>query len=197
MILAKLAQHVWFLTENNMFSMKNYYIFRLVVFTAFAVVIGIFAHELLPNLHYLVGAAMILFGFEGLLFPVTRSIKEFYTDYQFYLGQVELLLGIVMMSAIRDPQTVCVIWGTWTIVRESYELYETSHKFLHRFPAILSLALSVVEIVFSVLLIILAAEAEYEHHALTHVYLLVPELIINALSPLLFDYYLKYKHRKE
>lgn len=109
MILAKLAQHVWFLTENNMFSMKNYYIFRLVVFAAIAVVIGIFAHELLPNLHYLVGAAMILYGFEGLFFPVTRSIKGFYTDYQFYLGQVELLLGIVMMSAIRDPQTVCVI----------------------------------------------------------------------------------------
>lgn len=180
-----------------MFSMKNYYIFRLVAFTAVAVVIGIFAHELLPNLHYLVGAAMILYGLEGLLFPVTRFIKGFYTDYQFYLGQVELLLGIVMMSAIRDSQTVCVIWGTWTIVRESYELYETSHKFLHRFPAILSLALSVVEIVFSVLLIILAAEAEYEHHALTHVYLLVPELIINALSPLLFDYYMKHKHRTE
>ena len=177
-----------------MTKMKYYYIFRLVAFTAISVVIGVFAHEMLPNLHYLVGAAMILYGFEGLLFPVTRSPKGFYKDYQFYLGHIELLLGIIMMTLMGDMSFVCVMWGTWTIVRESYELYETSHKILHKFPAVFSLVLSFTEIVFSILLIVYAAEPE--HHALTHVYLLIPELIINGLSPLLFDYYQNYLHKK-
>lgn len=178
-----------------MFSMKNYYIFRLVVFTAIAIVIGIFAHELLPNLHYLVGAAMILYGFEGLLFSVSKTQKKFYQDYQFFLGCMELLLGIVMMSLMRNMHFICVMWGTWTIVRESFELYETSHKFLHKFPAVLSLALSIIEIVFSILLIVAAEEPH--HHALTHIYLLIPELIINALSPLLFEIHLKRRGHKQ
>ena len=178
-----------------MFTMRNYYIFRLVVFTAMAVLIGVFAHELLPNLHYLVGAAMILYGFEGILFTVARVKSGFYKDYQFFLGCMELLLGIVMMSLMRNMHFICVMWGTWTIVRESFELYETSHKLLHKFPAVLSLALSIIEIVFSVLLIVAAEEPH--HHALTHIYLLIPELIINALSPLLFDFHLKRRGHKE
>lgn len=178
-----------------MFTMRNYYIFRLAVFTAMAVLIGVFAHELLPNLHYLVGAAMILYGFEGILFTITRVKMAFYKDYQFFLGCMELLLGIVMMSFMRNMHFVCVMWGTWTIVRESFELYETSHKFLHKFPAILSLALSIIEIVFSILLIVAAEEPH--HHALTHIYLLIPELIVNALSPLLLEIYLKRRGHKE
>ncbi len=177
-----------------MFSMKNYYIFRLVVFTAIAVLIGVFAHELLPNLHYIVGAAMILYGFEGLLFSISKSPKNIFQEYQFFLGCMELLLGIVMMSLMRNMHYICVMWGTWTIVRESFELYETSHKLLHKFPAVLSLALSIIEIVFSILLIV-AAEEPY-HHALTHIYLLIPELIINALSPLLFEIHLKIRSLK-
>ena len=178
-----------------MFTMRYYYIFRLVAFTVFSVLIGVFAHELLPNLHYLVGAAMILYGFEGLLFTFARVKFGFYKDYQFFLGCMELLLGIVMMSLMRNMHFICVMWGTWTIVRESFELYETSHKFLHKFPAVLSLALSIIEIVFSILLIVAAEEPH--HHALTHIYLLIPELIINALSPLLFDFHLKRREHKE
>ena len=178
-----------------MFTMRNYYYFRVAIFTALAVLIGVFAHELLPNLHYLVGAAMILYGFEGLLFTFVRLKSGFYKDYQFFLGCIELLLGIVMMSLMRNMHFICVMWGTWTIVRESFELYETTHKFLHKFPAVLSLALSIIEIVFSILLIVAAEEPH--HHALTHIYLLIPELIINALSPLLFEIQLKRKGHKE
>ena len=177
-----------------MFTMRNYYIFRLVIFTAMAVLIGVFAHELLPNLHYLVGAAMILYGFEGLLFTFARVKFGFYKDYQFFLGCIELLLGIVMMSLMRNMHFICVMWGTWTIVRESFELYETSHKFLHKFPAVLSLALSIIEIVFSILLIVAAEEPH--HHALTHIYLLIPELIINAISPILYNLF-EHKFQKK
>ena len=172
--------------------MRNYYIFRLIVFTAFSVLIGVFAHDIISYLHYLVGGVMLLYGFEGILFTIARVKLDFYKDYQFFLGCMELLLGIIMMALVRDFNIICVMWGTWTIVRESFELYETSHKFLHKFPAILSLALSIIEIVFSVLLILHASH----HHALTHIYLLIPELIINAVSPLLFYFYKMHKAKK-
>ena len=156
-----------------------------------AVLIGVFAHELLEYLHLLVGAVMLVYGVEGIFFPCTRSKIKFFIEYQFYLGFIEILLGILMMTAVKDFNNICMIWATWTIVRESFELYEETHKILKRFPALLSLSLSIVEIVFSVLLIIFASE----HHALTHIYLLVPEFIICGLSPLLFELYKAHKEK--
>ena len=172
--------------------MRFYYIGRLVLFTAIAVLIGVYSHQLLPYLHFIVGAVMILFGVEGIFITITKQPLKFFTDAQFYLGHVDLLLGLVMMFSIRDFNTVCIIWGTWTIVRESFDLYEIAHKVMHKFPAVLSLVLSVVEIVFSVMLIIHANE----HHALTHIYLLIPEFIINGLSPLLFEIHKKRRKRQ-
>jgi len=171
--------------------MKVYYIVRFIIFTALAILIGVFAHELLDYLHLLVGAVMTLYGLEGIFFPFTRSRTKFFIEYQFYLGLIEILLGILMMAAVRDFNNICMIWATWTIVRESFELYEETHKIIKKFPAILSLSLSIIEIVFSILLIIFASE----HHALTHIYLLVPEFIICGLSPLLFEIYKAYKEK--
>ena len=173
--------------------MRIYRLVRLALLVTIAILIGVFSHELLEYLHFLVGGVMLLYGLEGIFFPIYRGGKFCFKDYQFYLGQIELLLGIIMMSIIRDFNTICVVWGTWTIVRESYELYETGHKLMHRFPAIFSLALSIIEIVFSILLIAYASE----HHALTHVYLLIPELIINGLSMVMFEFYKNRDKRKQ
>ena len=169
-----------------------YYWLRLFIFTALAVLIGVFAHQLIEYLPFLVGGVIVIYGFEGVLFPISRVKGKFFHEYQFFLGLVQLLLGILMMAKVRDFNNICMIWATWTIVRESFELYETTHKFLKKFPAILSLSLSMIEIVFSVLLIIYATE----HHALTHIYLLIPEFVINGLSPLLFIYYSKHILKK-
>lgn len=172
--------------------LKYYFVIRAVLFIAIAVMIAVFANQLFEYLNYLVGGVILLYGFEGLFMPITRTRSRFFTDYQFYLGLVELLLGIMMICVVKDFNNVCMIWATWTIVRESFELYETSHKLLKKFPAVLSLSLSIIEIVFSILLIIFASE----HHAMTHIYLLIPEFIINGISPLLFKIYLSYRKRQ-
>lgn len=172
--------------------MKNYLIIRLSIFTAIAVLIGVFAHDLIYYLKSLVGSVMILFGVEGLLFPIFRVKKKFLTEMQFYLGIVDLILGVVLITSIKNFDDICIIWGTWTIVRESVDLYEIGHKVMHRFPAVLSLALSIAEIVLSVFLIIYAEERQ----AMTHIYLLVPEFVINGLSPLLFEIHKKRRKKK-
>ena len=175
--------------------MKIYSIIRLVILTAVAVLIGVFSHHLVEHyLQYLVGGVMIYLGLECILIPLVEHKRKGLLEYQFYLGHVNLLLGLVMVTAIKELELVCVIWGTWTIVRESFDLYETGHKAAHGFPAIFSFALSIVEIVFSILLILFASE----HHALTHVFLLVPELILYALSPLVFELYKEHiLHKQE
>ena len=172
--------------------MKIYFFIRLGLLTTFAILIGVFSFQLINYLHFLVGGVMALYGVEGLIFANYREKQNFFKDYQFYLGMIEILFGLIMMTTVRDFNTICVIWGTWTIVRESYELYEVSHKFYHKFPAIFSLTLSIVEIVFSVLLILYASE----HHALTHIYLLIPEFIVIGLSPIAFELHIKHKKNK-
>lgn len=162
------------------------------VFTVLAVLIGVYAHQLLDVLHYLVGSVMVLFGCEGIFFAFVKSKHKFFTDYQLYLGHVDVLLGLVVLTAVRQFDYICVIWATWTIVRESFDIYEISHKVLHKFPAVFSMVLSTVEIIYSVMMIISATE----HHALTHIYLLIPELMINALSPVLFEIHTKRKSKQ-
>ena len=173
-------------------KMRIYYIVRLSLFLAIAVLIGVYAQHLLEYLPFLVGGVIVLYGFEAMFLPVTRLKLFFFREYQFYLGLVEVLLGSVMMAVVRDFNSICMIWGTWTIVRESFEIYETGVKILKKFPAFLSLSLSIIEIVFSVLLIVFASE----HHALTHIYLLVPEFVIYGISPLLFELYREYQMKK-
>ena len=176
-------------------GMQIYYTVRLVIFTVIAVLIGVQAKFIIEAdvLHYLVSSVMILFGLEGIIYPIIKDRKKFYVDAQFYLGHVDLILGLVVITTIRKLDYVCMIWATWTIVREAFDLYEIGHKAMHGFPAFLSLALSVTEIVFSVFMLIEATE----HHALTHIYLLIPEFIINGLAPLLFDIHTKRKKKRE
>ncbi len=172
--------------------MKIYYSIRLVFYTAVAVLIGVFSHQLLDYLSYLVGAVMVLFGVEGMFIWTIKAKKKVLQEAQFFLGIVDLILGIVVLTSIHVFDYVCIIWATWTIVREAFDLYEIAHKLFHRFPAVLSVALSITEIVFSIMLLLYATE----HHALTHVYLLIPEFIINGLSPLLFEIHKKRRSRK-
>lgn len=164
--------------------MKIYYIIRLVILSILAVLIGIQAKFIIEAdvLHYLVSSVMLLFGIEGIILPIVKDHKKFYADSQFTLGLVDLILGLVVITAIRQLDYVCIIWASWTIVREAFEFYEIGHKALHKFPAVFSLALSIVEVVFSIMMLIEATE----HHALTHIYLLVPEFVISGLAPLMF-----------
>lgn len=178
--------------------MKIYYFIRLFLLTALAVLIGVFSHHLLEHLlQYLVGGVMILFGVENIIFPFFEKKKHAFFDYQFYLGGADLLLGLIVITAVPEFEQICIVWATWTIVRESFDIFETVHKAKHGFPALLSFSLSIIEIVFSILLLLSATGPEAHHHALTHVYLLIPELIICGLAPISFLLYKEWLTKKK
>lgn len=170
--------------------MKTYYSIRLLFFVALAVLVGIFATHLAEYLKYLVGSLMVLYGLEGFILPMAKDIKKTFEETTFFLGTVNLILGIVVLTAVEEYATICVIWACWTIVREAFEFYEMAEKFKkYRYPMVVSFIESVVEIVFSIMLIL----HPHKDHALIHVYLLIAEFAVSGLSPCLLFLFIKRK----
>ena len=161
--------------------MKIYHYFKLLVFIAFAVLVFVLREELLVHLQYLVGSLMLLYGLENVILVSIRERLLARKSIWFIFGYSEVLLGLVTLIAIKDYVAVCVMWGVWSILRESLEIYEITSGELKGVPAILSGVESAVAIIFSVLLIITPGE----HHAKTHIYLLIVELIVTAFIPVL------------
>lgn len=161
--------------------MKIYHYFKLVVFIAFAVLVFVLREELLMNLQYLVGSLMLLYGLENVILISIKERIQARKSIWFIFGYSEVLLGLVTLIAIRNYVAVCVIWGVWSILRESLEIYEITSGEIKGIPALISGIESAVAIVFSVLLIITPGE----HHAKTHIYLLIVELIVTSFIPVL------------
>lgn len=161
--------------------MKIYHYFKLVVFIAFAVLVFVLREELLMNLQYLVGSLMLLYGLENVILISIKERTQARKSIWFIFGYSEVLLGLVTLIAIRNYVAVCVMWGVWSILRESLEIYEITSGEIKGIPALISGIESAVAIVFSVLLIITPGE----HHAKTHIYLLIVELIITSFIPVL------------
>lgn len=161
--------------------MKIYHYFKLVVFIAFAVLVFVLREELLMNLQYLVGSLMLLYGLENVILISIKERFQARKSIWFIFGYSEVLLGLVTLIAIRNYVAVCVMWGVWSILRESLEIYEITSGEIKGIPALISGIESAVAIVFSVLLIITPGE----HHAKTHIYLLIVELIITSFIPVL------------
>ena len=119
--------------------------------------------------------------------------KEILRVNKTYLGLIELILGIVVIVAPLEFAYVCIIWATWSIIRESYELKELITDIKTWPPRIISGAESIAVIAFSILLIFEPGE----HHALIHMGLLVVELILNPFTVLLDEILIHFKEKKQ
>ncbi len=171
--------------------MNNYKYIKLSVYVTLAVLAGVYAHKVVEHLQYIVGSLMLLYALDSFITAFGEKKHKALLDVHPYLGAVELIMGIMLIVSIKDFETICVVWATWTIIREAFEFYEMAHMVKINFFPVLSIIESVVEIVFSILLIMHPTE----HHALTHVYLLIPELIISGFSPLLLHFHKKRKKK--
>ena len=170
----------------------KYFSIKLGIFAILAILVFVFREPLVENLKYFIGGLMLLYGLEEILFEILYSRHHILHQGKLYLGGIELLLGVVMLSVPMSYESVCIIWATWSILREAYEIKEVFSEIKCLAPKILSATESVVVIVFSILLIIEPGE----HHAMIHLYLLLAELIISPLTPLL-DEVLAYRKAKQ
>lgn len=161
----------------------RYHFFKLIVCVIVAVVMFIFREQLvhLNHLKFFIGALMVAYGLDEIAFEVYCHKLHFIHEHKTYLGLIELVLGGATLLLELDYEAVCIIWATWSIVRESYEIKELVTEIKSVTLTILSGIESVAVIVLSIMLI----ADPGEHHALIHIYLLLFELILNPLIPLL------------
>lgn len=171
----------------------KYILIKLVLFLTLAVLVFIFRDKHVENLKPFIGSLMILYGLDGIAFEIVSHGKNFYLTSKPYLGVVEIALGIVLIATPIQFEYICVVWATWSIIRESYEIKEIFVDMKMIFPRILSGIESIAAIVFSILLILEPGE----HHALIHMCLLSVELILNPLVVLIDEFLIERKAKKD
>ena len=171
----------------------KYYIIKFAVFVILAALVFALRVQLVEHLQPFIGSLMIFYGLEEMLYEILCHKLHFIHKSKTYLGLVELIFGTVLLVAPLAFEYVCIIWATWSIVRESYELKEVISDLKTLAPKILSGAESIAVIVFSVMLILEPGE----HHALIHMYLLVAELVLNPFTVLLDELLIHLKEKKK
>ena len=169
-----------------------YLITKLAIFTLLAVLVLVTRDKQVEHLKPFIGSLMLLYGVEGLFYEAFFHHLHIIHEPKSYLSLIELIFGIVLIVAPLAFEYVCIIWATWSIVRESYEIKELVSDYKSITPRILSGAESVAVIVFSIMLILEPGE----HHALIHMSLLVVELILNPLTVLLDEIIVHSKEKK-
>ena len=165
----------------------KYLFIKLAIFVVLAICVFIFRETLIEHLKYFIGGLMILYGLEEVLFEIIFEGKNFWKKEKVYLGFVELILGTTLFFYPLEANheaivaMTCVIWATWSIIREAFEIRELVVEIKSVVLTIISGIESIAVIVLSVMLILEPGE----HHAMIHLYLLLAELVLTPLVPLL------------
>ena len=179
-------------------SHVKYYFVKLIVYVSIAVCVFIFRELLVENLKYFIGGLMTLYGVEEILFEIVFKDKHFWHKDKIYLGIIELSFGIALLclnlhdNAEETLIRTCLIWATWSIVRESFEIKELVTEIKSWTLTIISGIESIAVIILSIMLILEPGE----HHAMVHMYLLLLELLLTPLIPLLDEILLERKAKK-
>ena len=89
------------------------------------------------------------------------------------------------MTCVEEFSTVCIVWAIWAILREANEIREAVSELSNLVPSIIELATGIVNIVFSILMIITPTP----QHATIHLYLLIIELAVASGIPIINHYF--------
>lgn len=176
--------------KERKFTPIKYNIIKLVIFAILGVMVIVFRETHVENLRMVVGTLMLLYGIEEIIYEAIFYPRQFDRKTRSYFGLVEIIVGITFLCVNSITyESVCVTWAVWSMIRESYEIKEIIAELHAYVPRFVSLIESIIVFIFSIMLIINPTE----HHALTHLYLLVFELILNPLVPLADDLIIHYK----
>ena len=176
----------------NVSSHIRYSFIKLGVFVTMGIFTFIFREQLVQNLKYFIGGLMVVYGLEEVIYEVYFFGKDFWKRERIFLGFLEILFGSVLILSSLTIETVCIIWASWSIVREAFEIRELVVVIRSWTLTIISGIESVAVIVLSVMLLLEPGE----HHAMIHLYLLLVELLLNPLVPLLDEIMIEKKNEK-
>ena len=173
---------------------EKYHIIKTIVFIVLGVLILIFNQALTNNAYLLVGGLMLLYGIEDIIFKLlTKSLKKHIT--KFANDLLIIMLGIIcfFLGPNEHFKSLCIIWATWAILREEWEIEELVMHYNNKFLAFISLLESIAVIVICVVFIF---EPTIEHVHI-HVIILAIELILEVLFPTVDELLGKKKNHEE
>ena len=103
--------------------MKKWQILKAVLYLTLAVFIFVLNKTIMPYVGILVGAIVCLYAAEEFIVNVAK--KTLISDaYRLFEGIAQLLIGIILFIVSDDIIKVCLVWGVWSILRESKEMAE-------------------------------------------------------------------------
>ena len=173
--------------------MKIYRFIKLFIFIVFSALIITFRYQLLEQLHYFIGTLILVFGLESSIVLLIVAKKNAFKSIKLSFAFFEIILGITLLAAVRSFEYVCVMWAVWSILRQSIDINEVLKGEVKGPVAVVLLIQSVVSVVFCVMLILNPTE----HHAKTHIYLVVTELLVIGLPPVIDEIIHSIKQKKE
>lgn len=169
--------------------MKKSLIVKLSIYLVIAILIFIFHNWIMSEggkyLQYVVGSVMILYGIDEIVnIILDKNFKERLVRISTPL--LTILFGFITIFVIENNEyefvILCVLWSSWSIMREFNEIIEkVVYERENKITALLNLLESLAVIVLSVLLMINPGE----HHAHIHLILLGIELALEAVWPIL------------
>lgn len=166
--------------------MIKYKSVRFAIYIILGVSIIFLKDTYVENLGIFIGALITMYGIDcGIQFFLDIEERK---PHDLCKGIIQTILGVCTIILFKDFETVCVIWGVWAVMREADEIAECYELFKEKNPWILSFLESLVAIVLSIMLIM----EPVEHHALTHMYLLIVELFFAVSFPHLVKAHEKY-----
>lgn len=168
--------------ETKFGGLKVYQIIKTFCYLALAISLLVTKDVWLEKHRYLIGGLMCVYGLEEFIISI---IQKEWLEYHFYQGIIETFLGIVTLFFVSEFTTVCVMWGVWSIMRESGEIQDAVISMCHRGPGLISLGLSIIVIILSAKIILYPTE----EIVLEHFTLLAIELIATALGVYLENLY--------
>ena len=167
---------------------KGLRITKATLYLAAAILILIFHEKIMPFVAFLVGGVVLAYALEELIFLIAE--KKFADMAE---SIVQIVLAVLLFLAHNDIAKVCVIWGVWSVIRESRQMSQALPDIRKHFLAIVNVAESVAIIVLSAMMILIPDE----HHARIHVIVLAVELTLEIVFPFLEKLLYKFDQPKE
>lgn len=153
--------------------MKIVRISKAVLYIAIATLIFILNSRIMPYVGYLVGGVITLYALEE-LFVILIEKDRSYGRAFLYDVVAQLLISALLFISANDISAVCIVWGVWSILRESREMTRAIAKLKVYRLGIISIAESVAVIFLSFLMVV----HPDENHAFFHTILLGIELVL-------------------
>ena len=159
-------------------------IFGTIFYLIGGIMIFFMTGQIVEYVYLIVGIDMIIVAFIDLLREiVNKKIKEEYN----HIGTAifTIIVGILILTVFRtNIYKVSVMWAVATVVNSMMEINEGLHEIHEKKAfAIINLVFAVLEIVFSVWLLI--EPEENEEHLMTHIYLLGAGFLLEAAEELI------------